>query len=440
MVGPLSLVLLGVAWAVPAPVYALAHDRLLEPQEAFRLSARPIDERTVAIEFRIADGYYMYRDRFGFATASGEPIPGVRVPRGTAKEDQFFGRTEVFREMVSIWVPLPAPGLQHGRTELRVTSQGCWDGGVCYAPVDQVVAVEGAGEPVNGRATGAAAWGPRMGWAAAALAVALVLGWRAYAGGPARGHTMSGEGTAPKRKIALVVMALVLLAMASAALGNEDRVRRMLEEKLGAGDQLESVRKAPFADLYEAVVRSPNGAVIYYVDSRATVIIAGRVIDAGSGRDLTDERLRQLNAVRWESLPLQWAITMVRGDGRRKIAVLSDPNCPYCKRLEEDLARLDDITVHILPYPVLGPESVRLTKSVWCSRDRVNAWNDLMFRRVEPSGGTDCDTPIEKLQAYGRSIRANSTPTWFLENGERYTGALPVEEVRRRLDAASPRR
>jgi thiol:disulfide interchange protein DsbC len=81
---------------------------------------------------------------------------------------------------------------------------------------------------------------------------------------------------------------------------------------------------------------------------------------------------------------------------------------------------------------------VRLAKAVWCASDRAKAWNDLMFRRVEPHGGTGCDTPVEKLQAYGRSIGANSTPTWFLESGERFSGALPLEQVRGLLDAASP--
>jgi thiol:disulfide interchange protein DsbC len=249
---------------------------------------------------------------------------------------------------------------------------------------------------------------------------------------------MEGKAIMAKGILHLFFALVVPLAGASIALGGEAEIRRMLQEKLRGGGQLESLQKAPFGDLYEAVIRSPDGAIIYYVDSRATAIIAGRVIDAKSGRDLTEERLRGLNAVKWDSLPLQWGITMVRGNGRRKIAVLSDPNCPYCKRLEEDLARLDDITVHILPYPVLGPESVRLTKAVWCSRDRAKAWTELMFRRIEPRGGADCDTPIERLQAYGRSIRANSTPTWFLETGERFSGALPFEEVRRLLDAASP--
>ncbi len=234
-----------------------------------------------------------------------------------------------------------------------------------------------------------------------------------------------------------LLAAVALLAAAFAAAADEAAVRRLIEQKLRGGGQLESVQKAPFGDLYEVVLRAPDGPQIFYVDSRATVIITGSVIDARTGRNLTEERQRKLDAVKWESLPLQWAITTVRGSGRRKVAILSDPNCPYCKRLEEDLAKLDDITVHILPYAILSPASVRLAKAVWCSKDRAKAWDDLMFRRIEPRPERDCETPVEQLQDYGRRIGARATPTWFLESGDRYSGALPFDEVRRLLDEAS---
>ena len=240
------------------------------------------------------------------------------------------------------------------------------------------------------------------------------------------------------RLIATIMTVATLLVAPGAAVADEAAVRRLMQQNLQSGSMIESVQKAQFANLYEVVLRTANGPQILYVDSRATVIIAGSVIDAKSGRNLTEERQRKLSAVRWESLPFHWAITTVRGTGRRKIAVLSDPNCPFCKRLEEDLAKLDDITVHIFPYAIIRAESVRQTKAVWCSDDRVKAWDDLMFRRIEPRTAPDCDTPIEKLVEFGRKLGANATPTWFLESGERFSGALPLDEVRRLLDEASP--
>mgnify|MGYP001595142022 FL=1 len=234
-----------------------------------------------------------------------------------------------------------------------------------------------------------------------------------------------------------VLAPVALLVLASAASADEAAVRQLLAGRL-QGARIESVQKMPFADLYEVVLRDADGIRIFYVDGGATVMIAGSVIDAKSGRNLTEDRKSRLSAIQWSSLPFQWAITDKRGDGRRKIAIFSDPNCPYCKRFEEDLAKLDDITVHIFPYAVIKPESVRQAKAVWCSKDRVKAWNDFMFRRIEPAAAPDCDTPVEKLIELGRRLGANSTPTWFLETGERYSGAMPLEQVRALLDAASP--
>ena len=156
-----------------------------------------------------------------------------------------------------------------------------------------------------------------------------------------------------------VLAVLSLLVVSLPALADEAAIRRMMQEKLHAGGEVESVQRAPFGDLYEVVVRAPGGALVYYVDRRATVIIVGQAMDAKTGRNLTEERQRELSAIKWDSLPFDWAITSERGTGRRKIAVLSDPNCPFCKRFEEDLAKLDDITAHILPWAVIRPESVR---------------------------------------------------------------------------------
>ena len=231
---------------------------------------------------------------------------------------------------------------------------------------------------------------------------------------------------------------VVLAATATfAAVAGEAEVRRMVEHKLRGGSSIASIVKAPFGDLYEVAVHGPDGPQLFYVDSAATVIIAGQAIDAKSGRNLSEERVRKLATVKWKALPFHWAITTKRGDGRRKIAVFSDPNCPYCKTFEAHLAEIDDLTVHIFPYAVLGPKSVEQAKAVWCSSDRVRAWNDLMQRRIEPAAAPDCDTPIEELAVLGRRLGAASTPTWFLENGERYSGALPLVDLRQLLDRAA---
>jgi thiol:disulfide interchange protein DsbD len=111
-----------------------AADNLLEPEKAFRFSARTLDASTVEVSFAIADGYYMYRERFKFA-AEGNPqvtLGSAELPRGQKHRDEFFGETETYRKAVRILLPVQG----EGRFDLKVTSQGCADVGVCYVPME----------------------------------------------------------------------------------------------------------------------------------------------------------------------------------------------------------------------------------------------------------------------------------------------------------------
>lgn len=204
---------------------------------------------------------------------------------------------------------------------------------------------------------------------------------------------------------------IVLAALAAgAARADEAAIRRALAPRL-ADATIVSVQKLPQAGLFEVAIRGADGACVWYADASGQFILVGNLIEAATDRNLTAERLGKLSAVDWNSLPLQWAITTKRGNGRRQIAILSDPNCPYCKRFEADLAKVDDIVVHILPYAIVKPESVRQAKAVWCSRDRAQAWDDLMHKRVEPQAQTDCEHPIDALIGFGRRVGATGMPT-----------------------------
>jgi len=134
-----SLVLALAAAAVPA--HAVSPDELLEPEQAFRISTQPLDERNVQVSFEIAEGYYMYRDRFKFETGLGRVLADVELPPGERKRDPFFGETETYRRQVTMRVPLSGEDAARGRVKLKVTSQGCSDQGVCYTPLEQLVEV-----------------------------------------------------------------------------------------------------------------------------------------------------------------------------------------------------------------------------------------------------------------------------------------------------------
>ena len=122
---------------------------------------------------------------------------------------------------------------------------------------------------------------------------------------------------------------LVGLFAVTSALADEETIRRVLSAKLTDG-KIVAVQKLPRGGLFEITVQREGGHAILYTDESAQLIFIGKVIDTASDRDLTEERLRKLSTVDWNSLPWQRAITMKRGDGRRQIAIFSDPNCPYC--------------------------------------------------------------------------------------------------------------
>ena len=233
--------------------------------------------------------------------------------------------------------------------------------------------------------------------------------------------------------------ACIIGLFAGGAYADETAIREFFKRRLPAAQVL-SIQRLPHGGLYEIAVRRDGETLIYYTDSRANVVlVGGNLIETATDRSLTEERLRQLTAIDWKGLPFRLAITTRRGDGRRQIAIFSDPNCPYCKKFEKDLAALDNIVIHIFMYPVVRPESVAVVKSVWCSKDRAKAWNDLMLKNIEPTASSDCENPVEELIALGRRLGATSTPTWYLPNGQKHTGAQPMGVVVPLLDATARR-
>lgn len=229
----------------------------------------------------------------------------------------------------------------------------------------------------------------------------------------------------------LAVFAALALPAAYAQDPVAERVKAELKKKLPEAP-VDSVRKIPYGNLYEVVA----GGEILYTDDKATFILLGPIVDLKTKQNVTEARLRQVNAVKFESLPLENAFKIVRGNGSRKVAMFADPNCGYCKRFERDLLAVSDITVYMFLYPILSPDSTEKSKVVWCSADQGKAWLDLMTKDAVLQGKGDCANPIEKNLAFGREKKINGTPTIFFENGERIPGAMPVAEFEKRLAAS----
>ncbi|MFT4241658.1 MAG: DsbC family protein [Acidovorax sp.] len=232
---------------------------------------------------------------------------------------------------------------------------------------------------------------------------------------------------------ALLLTASALAASFAASAQDAD-IRKTLAERYPQFTQIDEVRPTPMKGLYEVRV----GTDLFYTDAKGNYVIQGELIDTKARRNLTEDRINKLTAIDFSALPLKDAFTIVRGDGKRKVAVFEDPNCGYCKRFERDLQNVDNVTVHLFLYPILSPDSAEKSRNIWCAKDKATAWQDQMVRD-KPAPSASCDTAaIQRNLAFGRKYKITGTPTLIFSNGTRVPGAIGAQEVEKRLaDAGS---
>jgi len=177
------------------------------------------------------------------------------------------------------------------------------------------------------------------------------------------------------------------------------------------------------------------GGQLFYVDERANYFFSGNIFDLNTEKNITEERLREIKdskRVDINSLPLELAIKQVKGNGKRKLAIFSDPNCGYCKRLEKELVNVSDVTIYTLLYPILNG-SKEVAKTIWCSDDRLKAWNNFMLNSIKPTG-TNCKTPTDALLQIGKKHGFNSTPTIIFADGTIVPGMISAETIEKKLN------
>lgn len=226
------------------------------------------------------------------------------------------------------------------------------------------------------------------------------------------------------------LIAAALLLMGGSAMSQEATLRKNLAERIPQLQKIDEVTKSPIPGLYE--IRA-NGTDIFYSDAEGNFLIQGSVIDTRQQRNLTEERIEKLTAINLDELSLKDAFTIVRGNGKRKLVVFEDPNCGYCKRFERDLQKVDNVTVHMFLYPILGPDSLEKSRSVWCAKDRGKAWLDWMVRDQPLTPGT-CDiSAIQRNVEVGRRHRITGTPTLLFANGTRVPGAIDAKQIEKFL-------
>ena len=235
------------------------------------------------------------------------------------------------------------------------------------------------------------------------------------------------------KRWSLSISILMLTFLSASAWADEATIKKVVQSHF-SGHQVDSLKKIPSLGLYEVVV----GEEVFYTDEKANYFFFGHIVDTKTRSSMTNERIQEIKAARrvpLESLPLQSAIKVVKGNGKREVAVFTDPNCPYCKKLEKELLNITDVTIYTLLYPVLNG-SMELSKKIWCSENQIQAWDDFMLKGVAPTS-KDCDTPLEVLLNSGRENKVSGTPTLIFADGTIVGGLIPADAIEEKLKSAA---
>ena len=233
-----------------------------------------------------------------------------------------------------------------------------------------------------------------------------------------------------KTTLAAVLAAVALATLAVLpARAQEATIRKNLGERIPQLQKIDEITRTPINGLWEVRV----GNEILYTDSEGNYLVQGSLIDTRQRRNLTEERVEKLSAIDFDQLPVKDAFTIVRGNGKRRMAVFEDPNCGYCKRFERDMQKVDNVTVHMFLYPILGGDSPDKSRNIWCAKDKAKAWLDLMVRDQALTSASCDSTAIARNLEFGKKHRISGTPTLFFVDGSRVPGAVSAAQVEKLL-------
>lgn len=219
-------------------------------------------------------------------------------------------------------------------------------------------------------------------------------------------------------------LALALASFISTlSLANVDTVKTNLT-KQHPNLKIENIQATEMKGIYSG---SMDGQVVYVGEDTQHILI-GSMFRLSDQKNLTKDLMLKQNTIDWKKLPLQDAVKTVRGNGKRQIAVFSDPNCPYCKQLETELTKLNDVTIYTFIYPI-KTQSIAVSKQVFCEKDPALAWSNLIAKGIQPSSKKTCANPIERNLTLGKSLALNGTPAIIFSNGFKLMGAYPAQEI-----------
>lgn len=232
------------------------------------------------------------------------------------------------------------------------------------------------------------------------------------------------------------LLAVSSLLFASLSHAGEAEIRRALKPILSPGVVISSVKPTPYQGLYEVNL---GGRKLLYMDAKGQFLFDGEITDLKKSVNVTKDRMMQLQAIKWDSLPFENAIKTVKGNGARKLVVFSDVDCPYCRKFEVELNKVDNTTVYTFLRPVaeLHPQAVQTSRQIWCAPNRNQAWDAYITQGKVPKNDGQCTNPVAATMALAEKLNIFGTPTLVFPNGQRVPGMVPAEQLEKLLAAGA---
>lgn len=234
-----------------------------------------------------------------------------------------------------------------------------------------------------------------------------------------------------QKYIVVLIMLLIGLNQAIA----ESKLQTTLQKNL-PDRQVLSIAATPLQGIFEVVL---DGKQIIYTNVDASYVLVGHLINLMTKQNLTEKKMETLNVVNFSAFPLNQAIKEVRGTGARKLLVFSDPDCFYCKQLEQkSLKGLDNITIYTFLFPLrMHTDASRKARLIWCAKNPTAAWQQWIMEGKLPNESSKCSDPLPTIAKIAERFNITSTPTLIFENGQLVSGALTQPMIEKYLNAAS---
>jgi thiol:disulfide interchange protein DsbC len=231
-----------------------------------------------------------------------------------------------------------------------------------------------------------------------------------------------------KRPVAFLLALLFCVAIPLAHAG-ENEIRKSLQGKFPGIGPLEHIVKTPYADLYEVILDDQ----LMYTDAKGQYLFEGNIYETATRRDLSKERRRVLFKIDFDKLPLNLALKKVKGNGKRKLALFTDPNCSFCRKLESELTQISNVTIYMFLYPAF-PGSDEIIRNVLCAKDPYKSWQAWMLEGTSPARAI-CSTPqTQQIIVLAEKLRINGTPNLIFANGMQTPGFVSAEVLEASLN------